>query len=106
MQTHEDQDARNWLRGLEEKADRMQSAQKSEITAGKQGEPVLAEWKANGVDVRQRPPDEHGILRISIGGGATPLPLNYCVFRGDHGACVDLLRMALVALESGPSELP
>lgn len=103
MQTHEDRDARrDWLDSLEKKAERMQAAKQSEITAGKKGEPVLAEWNASGVDVRQLPPDEHGTLRLSIGRGETPVSLNYCVFRGEHGACVDLLRRALAALEAGP----
>jgi hypothetical protein len=105
MQTHEDRDARReWLDSLTEKADRMKAAGQSEITAGKTDEPTLAEWKAHGVNVEELPPDEHGILRISIGGGEIPVPLNYCVFRGDHGACVDLLRKALAALERGPGE--
>ncbi|KKN80794.1 hypothetical protein LCGC14_0326000 [marine sediment metagenome] len=102
MQTHEDRDARrDWLRSLAAKAEQMCVAGESKITAGKEGEPVLGEWKTNGIDVRHLPPDEHGILRISIGGGETPVPLNYCVFRGDHSACVDLLRKALAALERG-----
>lgn len=102
MQTHDDRDARReWLDSLEKKAERMQSAKQSEITAGKEDEPILAEWKANGISVRHLPSDEHGILRISIGGGTTPLPLNYCVFRGNHSACIDLLNKALVALKKG-----
>lgn len=63
------------------------------------GEPLLAEWQSNGVHVMQRPDDSQGILRISIGGGKTPIPLNYCVFRGARGACIDLLRKALKALK-------
>jgi hypothetical protein len=102
MQTHADQDRRDWLRSLEQKANRMQAAGHSVIAGGKEGEETLAEWESGGVGVVQRPPDEHGILRISIGGGETPVPLNYCVFRGEHGACVDLLRKALAALEAGP----
>lgn len=104
MLTHEDCDARrDWLRSLKQKATRMQDAKQSEITAGKEGEQVLAEWESNGVSVWHLPPDEHGILRISVGGGETPLPLNYCVFRGGHSVCVGLLRKALRALEAGPS---
>lgn len=102
MQTHEDRDARrDWLSDLTAKADRMLEKKQSQITSGA-GETVLAEWKAHNVGVRQLPPDEHGVLRISVGGGETPVPLNYCVFRGEHGACVDLLRKALAALEIGP----
>lgn len=106
MNSHLDSDIRKdgWLRSLEAKADRVRQEKGSQITGGKPGESPLAEWEANGVGVRQLPPDEHGILRISIGGGETPVPLNYLVFRGDHGACVDLLRKALVALELGPRQ--
>lgn len=101
MNTHEDSDfRREWIESLDEKASRMKATEKSTITGGARGEAALAEWKANGVGVRHMPPDEHGILRISIGGGDTPLPLNYCVFRGDHSACVDLLRQTLTALEA------
>lgn len=80
----------------------MTSEKQSEITAGKEGEISLAEWKSSNVHVTHLPPDEHGILCISIGDGETPLPLNYCVFRGSRGACIDLLRKALKALEKGP----
>ena len=100
MQSHDDRD---WMRSLSAKAERMKTAGQSEITGGKADETPLATWKSNGVAVVHRPPDEHGVLRISVGGGKTPVPCNYCVFRGDHGACVDLLRAALAALEAGPS---
>lgn len=100
--THDDRDA--WLIDLGRKAKRMKAANQSEIAGGRAGESVLSEWKANGVGVRQMPPDEHGVLRILVGGGETPIPLNYCVFRGDHSACIDLLRKALTALEAGPSD--
>ncbi len=105
MNSHLDDDVRrdSWLRSLEGKADRIKAEGRSQITGGKPGEECLAAWDSQSVGVRQLPPDEHGILRISIGGGQTPVPLNYCVFRGDHGACVDLLRKALAALEAGPS---
>ena len=101
MQTHDDKDfRRDWLKSLEAKAERMQAAGESDITGGRRGEKVLCEWKANGVEVRKMPDDEHGILRISIGGGGdAPVELNYCVFRGSHSHCVDLLRKALAAME-------
>ena len=104
MQSHDDRDfQRDWLASLEEKADRMREAGKSEITGGKEGEKPLAEWKDKGITVQHMPPDEHGILRISVGGGQDiPIPLNYCVFRGNRGHCVDLLRIALKAMEKGP----
>ena len=105
MDSHLDRDAQhpfrdNFLRELEQRASKIKMLGQSKITGGADGEEVLAEWKANGVGIRQLPPDEQGILRISIGGGNTPVPLNYCVFRGSHAACVDLLRKALKALEN------
>ena len=104
MQTHDDRDFhREWLKSLEEKADRMQAAGESKITGGDEGEQSLAEWKGKGVFVRHMPPDEHGLLRISIGGGdESPIQLNYCVFRGNRGHCIDLLRKALKAMLDGP----
>jgi hypothetical protein len=74
----------------------------SEITAGKDGEDELAAWSKCQVRVRQLPPDEHGILRISIGGGETPVPVDYCSFRGDRQECIRLLRRALKALQGKP----
>lgn len=106
MQTHDDRDYHSdfrtrWLDSLEAKADRMQAAGQSKITGGDDGEQPLAEWQHKSVQVRHMPPDEHGILRISIGGGQdTPVELNYCVFRGNRGHCIDLLRKALKAMEA------
>ena len=105
MQTHEDADfsqfRKNWLESLEEKADKMQAAGLSKITGGEEGEQPLSEWQHKGVGVRHMPPDAHGILRISVGGGQdTPIELNYCVFRGNRGHCIDLLRKALKAMEA------
>lgn len=89
----------SFLSALSAKADQLVALQKSQITSGA-GEVVLAEWQSNNIAVTQLPADEHGVLRISIGGGnETPVILNYLRFRGDHGQCVDLLRRALKALE-------
>ena len=100
MQTHrDDQHINEFMDRLRLRAAGMVKDKASEITAGKEGEKPLAEWQSNGVGVRHLPPDEQNILRISIGGGNTPANINYCVFRGDHGACVDLLRKALAAME-------
>ena len=98
---HNDSFLNRWLESLEAKADKMVAEKQSQITAGSDGEQVLDEWHANGVSVRQLPDDEHGILRISIGGGETPVGVNYCVFRGSKGKCIDLLRKALLALVKG-----
>ena len=104
MQSHDDRDSRReWLNSLEAKVDRMREAGKSEITGGKPGKPALAEWQSKGIFVRHMPPDEHGILRISIGGGEdTPVSLNCCVFYGDRGRCIDLVQKVLKAMEEGP----
>lgn len=104
MQTHMDSDqAPAWLDQLRTRAGIVQAMGQSQITAGKPGEEALATWKANGVSIRHMPPDEQGILRISIGGGDDlPVPLNYLVFRGEHAKCINLLRAALKALEQGP----
>lgn len=88
-----------FLGALSAKADKLLATQQSQITSG-DGELILAHWKSNNIDVLQLPADEHGVLRISIGGGnETPVIVNYLRFRGDHGKCVDLLRRALKALE-------
>jgi hypothetical protein len=107
-QTHDDADftplaedsINTWLESLQGKADDMQREGLSQITAGKPDEPTLAEWQAHGVGVRQLPADEHGILRISVGGGDTPVNVNYCAFRGNLGECVSLLHQAIRALET------
>ena len=100
MQTHRNED---FLERLRERADKCVDELSSTITAGKPGEEPLASWRRGNVDVKQLADDEQGILRISVGGGQTPVPLNYVVFRGNHGECVDLLRRALAALERRPS---
>lgn len=104
MQTHRDSDFNsNWLDDLKRKASRMKADGKSTIAGGAEGELPIEQWDSHGVAVRKMPDDEHGILRISIGGGDTPVGVNYCVFRGDHGQCIDLLRRALAALENPES---
>jgi len=104
MQTHRDSEhnnemTRQWWASLEAKAAKMVAAADSTITAGVDGEPVLAEWRQNRMTCIQRPDDEHGILRISVGGDH-PLhkSLNYCVFRGDRTRCAYLLEQAVRAL--------
>ncbi len=87
---------------LTARAEKIRAAKGSEITGGKEGELILEEWQRHGIYIRHLPDDEQGILRISIGGGNTPVPLNYLVFRGSHSKCVDLLRKALLALADGP----
>lgn len=105
MQSHLDDDFRRdmFMGRLEERAKEIHEQGRSQITGGREGEEAIAEWQRRGIHVKQLPEDEQGILRISIGGGTeTPVELNYCVFRGKHSKCVDLLRKALVAMQEGP----
>lgn len=104
MQSHDDIDARRmdaklFMGVLEERAKKILRERGSEITSGKPGELPLKEWESNGVHVRQMPPDEQDIIRVSIGGGdGTPVDCNYCVFRGSKPLVERLLEKALVAL--------
>lgn len=103
MQTHEDSDARRFVDRLEKRAEEAKQRGDGQITAGMQGEPILAKWDANGVQVVVRPDDPQGILRISIGGGHDlPVNLNYCTIRGDVGKCISLLEKAIAALRACP----
>lgn len=107
MQSHNDGDGKlrpEFMERLQKRAEAMASKGQSQIAGGKPEEPILEEWQTYGVHVRHLPNDEQGILRISIGGGDPPVPLDYLVFRGSHVQCVDLLRKALRALEEGPVE--
>jgi hypothetical protein len=91
---------------LQRRADAMVDLKQSIITAGKDGEVPLKEWSACGVGVKQLPNDEQGILRISIGGGDhLPVNADYCVYRGDRQACIELLEKSLEALRLGVHEL-
>lgn len=92
-----------FIKDLSARADFLQAAGKSKITGGVDGEPILMEWTANDIYIRQMPADQQGVLRVSIGGGDhLPVTVNYLTFRGDRGQCIDLLRRALTALESDP----
>lgn len=110
MQSHLDSDfmrrnqlSERFLAELQGRVEAIKQQEASQITGGTDGELVLAEWESNSVHVKQRPDDPQGILRISIGGGDDlPVSLNYLVFRGNRGKCVDLLRKALKALETDP----
>lgn len=92
------------MKQLKSRAEKMRAEGSSQITGGKPGEDPLNEWECNGIHLVHLPNDPQKILRISIGGGNNlPVALNYCVFRGDRQACVELLRKALEALEKGLS---
>lgn len=105
MESHRDRDYPDkltdtqWWASLERKAEQMMSDGSSSITGGKPNEPELDEWKHGDITCIQRPNDEHGILRISVGGDH-PIRkgINYCVFRGDPTQCAYLLEKAARAL--------
>lgn len=99
-QTHLDSDSGSFLERLKERAKQLEG--RSVIAAGKPSEEPLAVWSSCGIEVRHMPDDEQGILRISIGGGHTPIPLNYCTIRGSVGDCIGLLEKALKALRDSP----
>lgn len=107
MQSHKDMEHQakdfeaRFLRKLEGRAELAVAARASEITGGKEGDPELASWEANGVHVVKRPDDSQGILRISIGGHGS-FDMNYCTFRGDKEACISLLKLAIAALRREP----
>ena len=99
MQSHRDDDSpskSNFLAQLQARADRMKERGESIMAAG---DAPLSQWMHSGVTVRKLPDDPQGILRISIGGGDTPVKLDYCSFRGTQDECRKLLRRALAALE-------
>ena len=103
MQTHDDLEhtgrTREWWDRLQDRARAGQRESLAEITAGKPGEKDVDKWRARcGMNVIQRPDDEQGILRISVGG--QPAILDYCVFRGDREKCAALLERALAALRA------
>lgn len=105
MQSHADElHERSFMERLRERADTMTANHQSQITAGKEGEESLAEWKAKGVFCRHMPDDEQGILRISVGGcgEGAPIEMNYCTIRGGVGACIQLLEKAIRALKQAP----
>ena len=101
MQTHDDFSHEDFMKRLMERADEAVDKRLSEITTGKAGEEPITSWRAFGVECVQLPPDEQGILRISIGGGHPHVELNYCNFRGDTGKCIALLEKALKAMRRG-----
>lgn len=104
MQTHEDNDFQDrFMERLRERSEKAKAEGGGGITAGRTGEPILAEWKQSGVHVRHLPDDEQGILRISLGG--TPhsgAPFRYCTIRGSVGQCIKLLEDAIQALRAAP----
>lgn len=104
MQTHEETDFTDrFMSRLQERADKAKQEGGGQITAGKPGEAVLAEWKHGGMSCRHLPDDEQGILRISVGGTpSSGVPFEYCTIRGSVGECIKLLERAIAALRKAP----
>ena len=104
MQTHSDNDGlhNEFMDRLKRRALAMTKNKESGITAGKEGEMELMSWKHGKICVKHLPDDEQGILRISLGGGPTPVPMDYCVIRGSVGQCIELLERAIAALRASP----
>jgi hypothetical protein len=88
-----------WTDSLKRKAAAMQELGLSQITGGFPGEAELARWKHETMHVTKRPDDEHGIVRVSIGGSDEHQDIAYCVFRGDILKCRRLLQQAIDALD-------
>ena len=67
-------------------------------------EEPLGSWKAtNGVHVKYMPYDEQGILRISCGGGESPLVTpHYLMIRDRVGECIEMLEKAIAAVHECP----
>lgn len=61
---------------------------------------VILEWKHDGIRVQMLPDDQHGVLRVSIGGHPEMDRSEYCNFRGDQGRCITLLERCLEAMKS------
>lgn len=103
MQTHEDRDFRvlQFMSRLQERAEKSMKHKMAKITAGEDGEPVIDSFDRNGFCCVQRPDDEQGILRISVGGGSgVIMDDQYCVFRGDRTRCAYMLEQAAKSLRS------
>lgn len=102
MQTHEDGDAlkaHDLIDRLKHRAEMAELRGDGQITMGTDGEKPIRQMNFDGMSVVQRPDDQDGILRISIGGGDhLPIEADYCVFRGDPTAICVLLKRALRAV--------
>jgi len=96
MGSHQDTDhTAEILKELKYKAEVMTSLQKNRIAAEK---PIRA-WSHDKIRVEHLPDDEHGVLRISIGGHPDFTRSEYCNFRGDQSRCIKLLERCLKALK-------
>ena len=83
------------LESLRGKADAMTEERSNKITAGDDDERPIRSWKHGSMSIRQMPDDEHGVLRISVGGN---VGYGYCTFRGPRKACAKILQQALAAI--------
>jgi len=109
MQTHKDDEHYKTVNytqfekqfpGLLDKARSMTDEGKSDITTGNKTELIEYEYNRKGFHLKKLPDDEHGILRISIGGVPGKIDFNYCVIRGKYEDCVEILENALCALKN------
>lgn len=98
---HFNRASEEFLQSLKQKADKMTLEGKNTIAVGKPEEHPLTEYDSeNGVFVRRMPEDEHGIIRVSVGGGDNlPVKGDYCTFRGNAKQAVKLLHKAIQAIE-------
>lgn len=89
---------REHVESLERRAIAMSERGENLITAGRDGEAVLGEWRRRGILIRRMPDDPDKVLRISIGAPEWAGNQAYLVFRGDPSKVRDLLRRAEKAL--------
>jgi len=79
---------------------------------GNDEEEWLERWQdpRNGMNCGKLPDDSHGVIRVSVGGGAgLPITHDYCVYRGERAEAIQLLKTALNALQDhqeGDSSAP
>ena len=98
MGSHRDSDhgKARVLQELKLKAELLSDLGKNRVA----NERVLEEWIFDEIRVQMLPDDEHGVIRISIGGHADLHPSEYCNFRGDQGRCIALLTRCLEAMKA------
>lgn len=89
---------RQCVENLERRAAEMSERGENLITAGRDGERVLGEWRRRGVLIRRMEDDPDRVLRISIGAPEWAGNQAYLVFRGEPFKVRDLLRRAEKAL--------
>ena len=105
MQSHNDnpdhlsKETRELFKALQPKAEKMRVAGESEIASGKSGEEALESWKHGKAHVEKYNDDEHGVIRVSVGGCPDFV---YCNFRGNRSQAIAAVRVALAGLCNRP----